>query len=121
MNLILQATVENISTRADNTIKIVIGTQEMDADQSAKLFQFRNQIAKVLFSTDNISKPVKDTVIETAIDSDEPKGKSPSQRLRAVLFRYFEQGGETNVTFETYYQTEMEKIINHYKSKLEPK
>jgi hypothetical protein len=120
MNLIIEATIENISTRADNTIKVVIGTQEMDAEQSAKLFQFRNQVSKVLFSTDNISKPVKDTVIETAIDTDEPKDKTPSQRLRSVLFRYQEQEFPA-IDFEQFYKSEIEKIITHYKNKLNPK
>ena len=120
MNLIIEATIENISTRSDNTIKVVIGTQEMDAEQSAKLFQFRNNIAKVLFSTDNITKEIIQSVSEAAIEAKPQPGKTPSQRLRAVLFRYYEQTNATNITFETYYQNEIEKIINHYKSKLEP-
>lgn len=44
--------------------------------------------------------------------------KSPSMRLRAVLFRTWEQEGKPG-QFETWYASRMEQIIEHYKSKLE--
>lgn len=120
MNLIISATVENISTRADNTIKVVIGTQEMDAEQSAKLFQFRNRMAKVLFSTEDITKEIKEAVITTPIDAPKPKTKTQSQRIRNVLYLLFQQGGEVG-DFEQYYNFKTNQIIEHLKTQLKPK
>lgn len=50
----------------------------------------------------------------------EPKPKTHSQRLRAVLFLLYEQDAKGYVTFESYYADLMERIINHYKTKLPP-
>ena len=41
--------------------------------------------------------------------------KSPSQRLRGVLYNLFEQDDKGFDTFDHYYEDKMEKIINHYK------
>jgi hypothetical protein len=48
----------------------------------------------------------------------EPKQKSQSQRLRAVLFLLYQEDNKSHVTFESYYADLMEKIINNYKTKL---
>ena len=45
--------------------------------------------------------------------------KTPSQRLRAVLFRLWEQDDEKFKEFDGYYRFKMEKIIDHLKQKLE--
>ncbi len=46
------------------------------------------------------------------------EGKSLSQRLRNVLYRVHEQLGDSD-SFDNFYAEEMEKIIQHYKNKLE--
>ena len=46
------------------------------------------------------------------------KNKTASQRFRAVLYRCWEQS-QLNIDFEQYYAVEMEKVIEHYKSKLD--
>jgi hypothetical protein len=45
-------------------------------------------------------------------------GKSPAWRLRAVLYRNWEQSAEGFDTFEMYYKSKMEKFINHLKGTL---
>lgn len=45
-------------------------------------------------------------------------GKSPSQRLRAVLFVWWEQKGRPD-DFEVFYRMKMEQLINVVKNKLE--
>ena len=47
------------------------------------------------------------------------KGKSPSQRFRAVLFLVNKSHGGTDESFEQFYATELEKLIEHYKKKLD--
>ena len=43
--------------------------------------------------------------------------KSPSQRLRAVLFLLWEQQGSWG-DFDTWYKAKIEEIIEHFKGKL---
>ena len=46
-------------------------------------------------------------------------GKSPSTRLRAVLYVLWEQEFKaTFKTFETFYASKMEEMIEHFKEKL---
>ncbi len=54
----------------------------------------------------------------------EVEGKTKSQRLRNVLFVYYQQLSKstehyTDNTFDLFYSKEMERIIQHYKDKLE--
>lgn len=58
-------------------------------------------------------------VIENLKADYEETGKTPSQRLRNVLYVNFEQGNEGYSTFTDYYNAKMEKIVNHYKNKLD--
>lgn len=44
--------------------------------------------------------------------------KTASQRPRGVLFRIWERTANAE-TFETYYIREMERIISHFKTKIE--
>lgn len=46
-------------------------------------------------------------------------GKTPGQRLRAVLYRLWEQKNEGYQDFNLYYRFKMEKLINHFKDKLD--
>ena len=46
------------------------------------------------------------------------KTKTASQRLRAVLYRVWEQGDQ-KYDFVLWYESQMERIINKYKSTLE--
>jgi len=47
------------------------------------------------------------------------KPKSQSARLRHVLFRLWEQEPQGFDNSEDYYQAQMERIITHFKSKLD--
>lgn len=114
--LVLSATLENLSTRADGTIKISLGTQELANDDAGALFQFRGKFIKVLLSDSEITK-----MQEEVIDTEKmvaPQGKSRAQRLRAVLYRYHEQIKDDR-TFDQFYEDKMEELIEHFKKKLE--
>ncbi len=41
--------------------------------------------------------------------------KSPSQRLKAVYFKLWEQDPEGFEAFELFYESKMEKLINYFK------
>lgn len=119
MKIVISGILEGIRTRADRTVALTFGSQELDSSVAGNLFQMRGQFGKLLFSDTNITPP-EEALMDTTEIQDTRKIKTPSQRLRAVLFRVHEQGGATKETFDEWYKSEMEKIINHYKAKLTP-
>jgi hypothetical protein len=118
MKIVFDATLEGLSTRMDNTIKVTIGTQEMNSQQAASLFELRGKFCKVLLSSTAIESKEVEQVDSLPI-KDESNNKSNSQRLRSVLFINWQQSKQTT-NFDDYYNSEMNRIIDHYKSKLQP-
>lgn len=115
MKIILETILESISTRVDGSMKLTISTNEIDPAMGGNLLQLRGKFIKTLLSDTNITKLEEEMVDSTQLVSGK-KNKTESQRLRNVLFRYSEQQG---LDFEQFYKSEMERIIEHYKSKLE--
>jgi len=115
--LILNAQVEGLSTRADRTVKIVIGTQENV--KAADLFALQGQLVSIGISTNELKPEEIELLKDSKFEIDDiPDSKSPSQRLRNVLYRLWEQADGGYSDFNLYYLNKMETIRNHYKSKL---
>ena len=115
--IILKAQVESVSSRRDNTLKLVFGTQELK--EGAELFALQNKMVNLAINVLDIS----DSDIELLASNkfgieDLPNKKSQSKRLRDVIYVLGKQLGTDND--ETFYQQKMEQIISFYKSKLEP-
>jgi hypothetical protein len=114
--VLLGATIENITTRKDNTVKIVIGTQELSQGKAGEVFNMMNKLAAVYISA-------KDTINQNEIDQvdkidPELESKSQSKRIRNTLFVLFQQGNEGFKDFDSYYKSKTEKYIEHLKSKI---
>lgn len=119
-NVIFEGGVNKVSTLADGSLSINIHTQELDTDTMTRIFNLRKSPGMVLISSDDISKAEVDAVSEFTTNFEVGKTKSPSQRLRAVLYRVWEQEGEPRgyKDFAVFYASYMERIINEYKSYL---
>lgn len=115
MSIVLQCTVENITTRKDRTLKVILGSQELTPRQAGELFELLNQLAYVLISPKGINQEQIDTVEKADL---ELGGKTQSQRIRGVLYKLFEQDNEGFSSFDTYYKSKTEKYIEHLKSKI---
>ena len=88
----------SINTTKDKGMKIVLYTPEMSAVDMALLFEAQKQ------------------GIADEIDVDYTKeGKTPSERLRNVMYAVFMEKKITGL-FDDYYRHEMERIINEYKN-----
>lgn len=115
--IVIPAAIETISTRADGTIKIVIGTNEISPDKVSGLFSLRNKLGYVAvkeadFQPDEIGAL-------TDIDEElKNLGKTPSERMRNVLFILFNQSNEGFTDFNAFYRAKMEKFIESLKSKI---
>lgn len=115
--LLLSSQVENVSTRRDGTIKLVLGTQEMSQGKAGELFTMQNKVCAVYISIkESVPQKVMDMV--DAVDVDMP-GKTKSQRQRAVLYRIWELQKEGHKTFESFYAFKMEQHISDLKTVLE--
>ena len=82
--LTLSATIEKISTRADNSIAITISTQELKGQNAATLFNLKGMFGWILFALEELT----DKDIPEEKISEFKNDKSPSQRLRNALYVY---------------------------------
>jgi len=119
MNMLLQipAQIEKIETLSDGSIKIVSITQELTPDDMTTLFALRNKLGWMLFKETRIKEEdlvkIPDEVKEFKED------KTPSQRLRSVLWINWRDNTGQKEDFNTYYGKVVESIIKQFKSKLE--
>jgi len=107
--------IENIQTRKDNTIKVVIGTQELSEGKAGKLFSMLNKFGYAHLSPAEISQKELDEVDQL---DPEMEGKTQGQRIRNVLYILFTQDPEGFTDFDAYYKNKTEKFINHLKTKI---
>ena len=70
-------------------------------------------------SSDNISQEELDALDGFKLDSEKTDGKTPSQRLRAVLFVYWKQHKQKEIEFDIFYVRYMNRLIEQIKEKLE--
>ncbi len=107
--------VGGISSLKDGSVSVKLETQELSPSKAAELFALRNKIAYVYFSERQISLPERKIV-----DSLEPEmqGKTPSLRLRNVLYVAWQQDPEGYPDADSHYRAKMELIISTYKANL---
>lgn len=111
----VQASIEKVETIADHCLRLRVDTsRELPPEHEALVMGLRGKDGYFVFSEREI---VQDDLKDLP-PIELPKGKkSQSQRLRGVLYRFWEQGTQVQ-TPEQFYDREMEKIIDHYKGKL---
>jgi len=108
----IPATMTGASTLSDGGMSLRFHTQELQDEEAVEVMKHRNEFGYLLFSPNEFQ------------DKDIPKGeaeyegKTPSQRLRAVLFVYWQQIGAKG-DFENFYRTRMDKIVEQVKAKLD--
>lgn len=105
MNINLSnAIVEKVQTMADKSIQIRLGLRELPPSEMTKVFQALSNGE------------------ENTIEADITEGKTPSQRLRAVLCVAWKEnvsGVQTTYKdFDYYYRLQMEKWIDEVKASL---
>lgn len=106
--------IESVSTRADNTIKIVLGTQELSPEQATMLFSLKGRQGWMMFSENELNQ--EDIPQEPAPEF--KTDKTPSQRLRAVLYKFWELNTNKVKQFDDFYKEWMEKKISEIKEHL---
>ena len=106
------AILKSISHTSDGGLRIGFTTNELSDEDKLVATKFHQKFGWVLFQENDFQ--LKDIPKEQA----ERGEKTPGQRLRASLFRLWQQQNP-NLEFEIYYRNKMEKLIEHIKSKLD--
>ena len=102
----------------DRTLKLIFETGEPTPDQMAGVMYSLQKAGYIAFNPDAFKEKEKTMLTEMKADYDEV-GKSKGQRLRAVLFRNWEQKSEGYEVFDDYYNHRMEKLIMLLKNQLD--
>jgi len=117
MNLLRQVTLDRASRRKDKSVSLTFITSlEQSSSEYMEIDTLLNDAGVLYFkSNGSLTKEEIKALDSTEI---EVEGKTKSQRLRNVMYILWQQE-QGLYTFEEFYIKEMEKIIQHYKDKLE--
>ena len=88
--IVFEGGIDNIRTLADNSLRVSLGTPELTAEIVGNMYSMLKQPGYVVISTKPISQQQIDAVEEATVDR-EFDTKTPSQRLRSVLYILWEQ------------------------------
>lgn len=115
-NLLTQVTLDRANRKKDKSVSLTFITQlEQSSSQFMEIDEKIGESGVMFFKpSGNLTK---EEIKELENSEIEVEGKTKSQRLRNVLIVYAKQNGQE---LSTFYASEMERIIEHYKSKLEP-
>ncbi len=108
------ATIAKVSSMADGGLSLIVHTQEMVPADEAEVMQLKRKLGYFVFA---VTESIQETDIPTE-SLEFPNEKSPGQRLRAVLYKLWEQEPQGYKEFEGFYRGKMEKIITSLKEKI---
>lgn len=103
--------ITGIRSKVDRSLGLTLSTPELTTDERAEFMNLQGINCEAIFN------PLEEKVNLIEVKG-ETETKTQSQRLRAVIFLLWKQDGEKG-TFEDFYRSKMETIIEHFKSKLE--
>lgn len=115
MKLILPAIIHPPLIRKDGSVSLKFDSRELSAEEYMIIMGFRNTEGWVAFS------PNEDGIPDLPNEPAEVDEKTPSERLKAVIYVWYKQESDKGKfvgTFETFRKEKMEKIIEGVKSKL---
>ena len=105
--------INRVSTRKDQSLSVSLETPEMTAEDSVVLMQLANRELNMVLT------PIGEAVSAVKEVRGQFEAKTPSARLRGILFVLWKQADGTG-DYENFYRREMERIIDGVKARLEP-
>lgn len=115
----IQAELIKIETKTNRSVRIIFDSQEnlmsKEIENLMECFEKTGWLSFLVSQSNEQISPLD--VVNLPEIKHEEDIKSPSQRLRAVLYILYQRKGLPG-TFENYYRSVMEKLIEHYKEKL---
>lgn len=116
--MILPANIESYRSLKDRSVKIIFETAELTPSQVGDLQGNLMKAGFLAFKSDPFKENEKQLLDSIEVEYTD-NGKTPSQRLRGVLWHNFQRKPEGYTTFPSYYENKMEQLINHFKQKLD--
>lgn len=109
----LELQLTRASTRVDKSMSLSLSTPELNADEMTEIFRLQGKNLKCLF------QPLEESPEALTEVKNEIEGKSPSQRLRGVLFCLWRHTQHPEpVEFSVWYKGRIEAYIEQIKAKL---
>ena len=116
--LVCNVILTSASTRADGSLGLRFSTPELKPEEKTAIFELQGIELKMLLQPVS-AEPAGLVEVKNELDS-----KTPSQRLRGVLFVHWKQqtdaGKMGGKTFDAFYLETMNRLIEDWKSSLEP-
>lgn len=116
--IIIPAILESFRSLKDRSYKVVLETSELTPEQVVGINASLGQYGYAAFKHDPFKQKEKEILDNLEADFGDKK-KSQAQRIRAVLYKCWEQNNEGYEDFNRYYDFQTEKIITHFKNKLD--
>jgi hypothetical protein len=106
------AIITSIRSKKDRSISYSVDSPELNSSEKALFFELQNlNIVITITPKDEPEAPRQE--INTDLEQ-----KTPSQRLRNVIYILYQQSGQTT-DFELYYKNTMEVLIQKLKDKID--
>jgi hypothetical protein len=109
------AAISKVETMADRSLRLKVDTQEMEAEDEAKVMKLRGKLGWFVFSDQNIDA---EDIPDIKLDVEAGEIKSPSQRLRNTIYVYWYECTNKSIDFDTFYKQQMDMVISKFKEKL---
>lgn len=115
--ILIPAILIGYKSRVDKTLVLSFETNEPTPEQITNI-ALSIQCAGFLAFNKDVFKTAQLEIIEETKADYEDKTKTPSKRMRNVLFIAWKQKNEGYERFEDYYKFKMDMFINHVKKQL---
>ena len=113
--IIVPSMLETITTLKDGTIKLVFETNELRPSDVGVLFSMRKSLGYLAFKSETFSEE-QINLVETLKCDDFDDNKSPSKRMRNVLYRLWQQDNYGYDDFNVFYIYRMNNLIGILKN-----
>ena len=115
--IVINAILESFRSLKDKTLSLNFSTQEPTSEQIQAIATSSQKYGYLVFSGNQLTSEQFDEIDKAKNDLYD-SNKTPSKRLRNVLYVWYEQDNKGFNTFEDFYLFQMERIIENVKGKL---
>jgi hypothetical protein len=115
--ILIPAILSRYSPRSDKSWSVTLNLNEPNPEQKVIIDRMHQQAVFVLIKDAGIVKEEQSLI--DSLEATEHKLKTNSQILRSVLYLNWEKFKKDEMTDKEFYDYEMKRIIDHYKSKLD--
>tara|TARA_A100001201_G_C4055931_1_gene191135 strand:- start:412 stop:792 length:381 start_codon:yes stop_codon:yes gene_type:complete len=120
--IVFEGGIDSLRTLADRSVRVQLATPELPSDTVKRMYDLLKVPGYVLISANPMSQEMIEEVSKMHDNSEISQSisapKTPSQRLRAVLYKVWSTHHSDRISFREYYSDTMTEITNHYGNKL---